>query len=114
MKLLNWILAGAAALSLSACSSEDAPNPGPGSETTTEGIYSSIYFRMPEARSEASEGEEEGKDSENRVGSIVVILADTENKFVTYAMSDNPVSKTVSTPSCSRTRKFSTTRPVTS
>lgn len=63
MKLLNWILAGAAALSLSACSSEDAPNPGPGSETTTEGIYSSIYFRMPEARSEASEGEEEGKDS---------------------------------------------------
>lgn len=90
MKLLNWILAGAAALSLSACSSEDAPNPGPGSETTTEGIYSSIYFRMPEARSEASEGEEEGKDSENRVGSIVVILANTENKFVTYAMSDNP------------------------
>ena len=95
MKYLSRLLAGALLVSLTACSSDEPT--APGGETTEPGepFYSTISFKMPTgSRSgEANEGEEVGKDYENYVGSILVILSsydETANdyKFITCAAND--------------------------
>lgn len=101
MKYLSRLLAGAILVGLTACSS-DEPVTGAG-PATDEGngekspFYTTISFKMPGARSGAvNEGEEVGLDRENKVGSILVVLAtkpdgETDYKYLTCAMNDNPV-----------------------
>lgn len=98
MKYLSRLLAGALLVSLTACSSDEPAAPGGEvAPEPAEPFYSTISFKMPESRSGAeNEGEEVGKDYENNVGSILVILATKENenaeyKYLTCALNNAPV-----------------------
>ncbi len=101
MKHLKSLMAGMAALSLglAACTSEDPEMATVMDSGTNEGsndaIYSSIRFHLPASRSTVKEGEEVGQDYENKVGSILVVLATKEGdnySYLTYALSDASVS----------------------
>lgn len=107
MKYLKFI-AGAMLLSMSACSDNDEPaggNTGGGTADNTAGFYSTISISMPPS-SRASRadnkfvGEEVGQDVENKVGSILVVVAkedatvDGGYKFVTFALNDAPITGT--------------------
>ncbi len=96
MKFLNHLLAMSLLVGLSACSSDD-PVPAPGTDGTdpaSNGFYSKVTLKLPIARSESAEGTEVGKDYENKVGSILVVLAKENDSngydFITYALSDVP------------------------
>lgn len=99
MKHLKTIAAAFLAISMAGCSQDQV---GPDTPTPPEdGIYSSIKLRMPTTRSgEKNEGTETGKDYENNVGSILVILAtkdsetDPSYKFLTFAINDAPLTGT--------------------
>lgn len=99
MKYLSRLLAGALLVGLTACSSDEpaAPGTGGGANEPTDPFYSTISFKMPGARSGvANEGEEVGKDYENNVGSILVILATKDGvsgdyKYLTCALNNAPV-----------------------
>ncbi len=99
MKYLKFI-AGAMLLSLAACTDNDEPAAGgdTGGTGSTTGFYSKISIAMPpSSRSgHTNEGEEVGKDVENNVGSILVVIAkedatDKSYKFVTFALNDAPI-----------------------
>ncbi len=101
MKHLKSLMAGMAALSLglAACTSENPEMATVMDSGTNEGsndaIYSSIRFHLPASRSIVKEGEEVGQDYENKVGSILVVLATKEGdnySYLTYALSDASVS----------------------
>lgn len=107
MKYLKFI-AGAMLLSMSACSDNDEPaggNTGGGTADNTAGFYSTISISMPPS-SRASRadnkfvGEEVGQDVENKVGSILVVVAKEDAtveggyKFVTFALNDAPITGT--------------------
>lgn len=99
MKHLKTIAAAFLAISMAGCSQDQV---GPDTPTPPEdGIYSSIKLKMPTTRSgEKNEGTETGKDYENNVGSILVILAtkdsetDPSYKFLTFAINDAPLTGT--------------------
>lgn len=95
MKYLNRLLAGALLVGMTACSS-DEPNPGTGGGSeSSEPLYSTITIAYPGSRSgEANEGEEVGKDVENTVSSVFVVLATSDDngktfKFLTSAENDS-------------------------
>lgn len=100
MKLFNKLLASVLILGMTACSS-DEPAVGGGENGGKGAFYSSLKFSFPKARSEQKEGEEIGQDYENKVGSILVIMA-TEStsgayEFVSYALNDAPINTTAAT-----------------
>ncbi len=96
MKLFKNLLAGTLALGMFACSS-DEPTGSVAPEPSGDVIYSSVKFRLPVGgRSTGKEGEEVGKDYENSVGSILVVLttkdeANGEYKYITSAINDAPI-----------------------
>lgn len=96
MKHFSKLLAGALAISLAACSSDEPKSEGNSPEPTANGVYSSLSFKLPTSRSTDKEGEEVGREFENNVGSILVILAERDAdtdpyKFVTFALNDAPI-----------------------
>ncbi len=87
----SFFLVPLLALAMSSCSSDEpavVPTPDSG-----DGFYATVNFSMPKgSRAEASVGTETGKDYENKVSSLLVVLAekvaDTDNySFITYAYS---------------------------
>lgn len=98
MKILKKFMAAGLALSFLSCSSdipvtENDNNTG----NKQDEFYSSVRFTFPKTRSESKEGEEIGKDYENNVGSILVILSTKDAtsgdyKFLSYALNDASVS----------------------
>ena len=98
MKILSKVLALGLALSLFSCASDEpvidnGPQNKPGTETTQDGFYSLVRFSFPKTRSTQSEGEEIGKDYENKVGSILVVMSTKDEtsgdyKFLSYALND--------------------------
>ena len=95
MRLLENLIAATLAVGLFACSSDEPGNGANDSPQNRDGVYSSISFRFPTVRSEASEGVEVGKNYENNVGSILVVMADKndagEYTFISYALNDAPI-----------------------
>lgn len=101
-KIFRIMLGMAAALMATSCSDTselpDAPvNPGEGGD----GVYMSVTVQMPTAsggsRSEttnngqSTDKTEDGKDYENKVSSIAVVLAKPDdNGFITWGHVDNP------------------------
>lgn len=100
--LSNCLVAIGLAVSLLSCRSDEPASSGGGETGSKDGVYSSIKFTFPKTRStrsSAKEGDEVGKDFENNIGSILVVLAqkgtgDNEYKFVSYAMNDAPITST--------------------
>ncbi len=94
MKVFNKMMALMLAAGVCSCSS-DEPAGGNTVPENKDGIYSTVSFRFPQSRSEASEGEEVGKNYENNVGSILVVMADKNDAgtytFVSYALNDAPI-----------------------
>lgn len=95
MKHLSRLLAGALLVSLTACSS-DEPTPGTGGETTaTDPLYSTITIKstLQSRSTEGNEGNEIGKDNENTVSAIFVVLAtkadDGSFKYLSFAENDS-------------------------
>lgn len=94
----SFFLVPLLALAMSSCSSDEpAPAPTPDSG---DGFYATVNFSMPKgSRAEASDGTETGKDYENKVSSLLVVLAEKAEDtapytFITYAYSgsvDAPV-----------------------
>lgn len=83
----KFFLALAATTMLFSCSS-DEPNPAPTPDADGEAFYASVKFTMPKSRSVSSVGTEVGKDEENSVKSLLVILASKDGdtyKYVSYA-----------------------------
>lgn len=95
MNIIKHLFVGALVVGLTACSSdENGGTPSP-DLNPAGGIYSTISFRVPASRSTASEGEEAGKNEENNVGSILIVLATKpadDFKFLTFALNDAPLS----------------------
>lgn len=95
--LSKCLVALGLAVGLFSCSSDDPGNVGNGGTAPKDGVYSSIKFTFPKTRSTAKEGEEVGKDFENNIGSILVVLAQKADEnsnytFVSYALNDAPIS----------------------
>ncbi len=98
MKHLKTIAAAFLAISMAGCSQDQV---GPDTPTPPEdGFYSTISFKLPTTRSTQKEGDEIGQEYENKIGSILVVLATkTEGayapdqyKFLTFAQNDAPIS----------------------
>lgn len=100
MKLYSQLMAGALLLGLWSCSADD-PN-GPDAPNNPQGdIYTQLTLQLPETRSEttangeSNTGKEYGKDYENNVESIRVILATKESdgsyKYVAKGISQNAI-----------------------
>ena len=101
MKALNLLLAGALAMGMWSCSSDEpVPDPTPGPDSKGD-VYATLTLALPGSRSEtntpggdngdypasSTNGNEVGKDYENNVDAIYVVLAQrdaTTQKF-TYA-----------------------------
>ena len=97
MKLFSKLMAVGLALSLFSCSTDEPNNSGNNTDENKDVFYSSVKFSFPQTRSESKEGEEVGKDYENNVSSILVVLS-TQNatsgnyEFLSYALNDASVS----------------------
>ena len=100
MKFFSKFLVVGLALTMFSCSS-DEPATGGGNGNDTDNnqnvFYSSVKFTFPKTRSTGSEGEEIGKDYENNVSSILVVLTTKnatsgEYEFLSYALNDASVS----------------------
>lgn len=103
MKHLSKLMSGLALLALASCASDEPAIGGDDNNAPKEGLYSTISFRMPSTRSTDMEAVEVGQDSENSVGSVLVLVTqkgtgDNEYKYVTYALNDAPITGTT-TPS---------------
>ena len=96
-RILSFLSAGLLLLA-GACSDDNLAS-GPGDENTTveekEGIYLSVNFDLPTAKSTRSytdgenssnSGTEIGKDYENTVTSVAVVLASNSNAFIAYSL----------------------------
>ncbi len=80
---------------LAACSSDIVPEPAPGpgeGEATSDGVYISLTLnpnsttRSTTTATGSSDGEEVGTDVENAVTTAMIVLADTDNRFIAYSM----------------------------
>lgn len=102
MKLCNLLLAGAMIFGLASCSSDEPVAGGTEPNPQDNGFYSKVTLKLPVAsRSTEKEGDEIGQDFENKVGSILVVLATKDEgsndyKYLTYAKSDAPTANTTS------------------
>lgn len=97
MKILSKLMAVALTLSLFSCASEEPAGGGSDPGNDDDVFYSSVKFSFPKTRSTESEGEEVGKDYENNVSSILVVLATKDGasadyQFLSYALNDASVS----------------------
>lgn len=95
MKSVKLFVAGALAMGLWSCSSEE-PNPVPVPSDSTKGdVFATITLSLPQGRSETIEpgddpsastnGNEEGKDYENNVDAIYVVLAESADAGKTFS-----------------------------
>lgn len=93
MRQFRTLLAGALALGLVSCSSEEDFSGGTTIPSEGQNVYASLTLNLPTARSQrANAGDEYGQDYENRVGSVLVVLAqkktDGTYTYVTSSLSD--------------------------
>lgn len=98
----SFFLVPLLALAMSSCSSDEPANPGGETPDSKDGFYATISFKLPTgSRAESDkDGEEVGKDYENNIGSILVILAKADKtatsyssanyEYVSYAYTDAP------------------------
>ncbi len=98
MKCYSKFFVGILSLGLLAgCSSDELTGNEPGSEqngSTTDAVYMNVAVQLPvagagtrsttEENGGSSDGEEVGKDYENDVKSLLLVLADKNNKFIAY------------------------------
>lgn len=95
MKLLSTLLAVAMIFGLAACSSDEPAGNGGTAPDNKDGLYATLKFKMPQGRSAAKDGEEVGKDYENAVKSILVVMTEQPAegqpyKFISFAYTDAP------------------------
>lgn len=96
MKHFGKLAFGAIALLLASCSSDEpiANNPENNGADDNRDFYATLNLRLPSGtRADNPAGEEFGKDYENNVGKILVVLATKdatsgEYKFLTYSETD--------------------------
>lgn len=98
----SFFLVPLLALAMSSCSSDEPAVGGGETPDAQDGFYATVSFKLPTAGSRAtgSNGTEDGKDFENNIGSILVILAkqdknataysDANYTYVSYAYTDAP------------------------
>lgn len=93
MKYLSKLLLAIAAPAMLFSCSSDEPNVLPPAPDEGAGFYATVKFTVPKTRSNDAEGVEIGKDYENKVSSLLVVLAKKENdtyKFLSSAYTGNP------------------------
>ena len=105
MKCYSKFFVGILSLGLLAgCSNDELTGNEPGSEwdgSTKDAVYMNVAIQLPVAggstRSEtgenggSSDGTEVGKDYENEVKSVLLVLADKENEFIAYGVQEGIV-----------------------
>lgn len=117
MKSWNYLLIGIFALAAFAgCSNDEPVGPDEEKPGKKESLYMSVGVALPSASGSRSQtnpgggstsGTEVGKDYENTVKSLLLVLAQTDNKYVTHSLVEglNTQNKTV----ISTTAKFDRT-----
>lgn len=98
MKHLRKLLAGCLVMGLFSCSSDEniVDNNGGNVPGVGQDVYATLTLKLPTStRSAASEGDEYGQDYENKVGSVLIVLAENtgtteapEYKYITSSLSD--------------------------
>lgn len=83
----SFFLVPLLALAMSSCSSDEPAVGGGETPDAQDGFYATVSFKLPTAGSRATgpNGTEEGKDFENNIGSILVILAEQDKNATTYS-----------------------------
>lgn len=117
MKIWKVLLAGVLASGMAVSCSDENPggeNPTPGADDT-RGLYMNVSVALPAStRSEtgenggSSDGNEVGKDYENNVKTILLVLTKTDDSFVTYGLVEG-VSTPAGKPTIVTTAKFNRT-----
>ncbi len=97
MKYLSKLLLAIAAPAMLFSCSSDEPNVLPPAPDEGAGFYATVKFTVPKTRSTDAEGVEIGKDYENKVSSLLIVLAKREGtqepytyKFLSSAYTGNP------------------------
>lgn len=82
----SFFLVPLLALAMSSCSSDEPAVGGGETPDAQDGFYATVSFKMPTgSRADNGKvGEEEGQDYENKIGSILVILASENTEATTY------------------------------
>lgn len=115
MKALNYLLAGAMTLGLWSCTSE-APNPDPVPGPDSKGdVFATLTLQLPSARSvtdttddngdypaSSNNGNEVGKDYENNVNDIYVVLAERDETTGAFTYAAKSYSSSVMNQAASR------------
>lgn len=109
-KLLCKVLSGAMLAGMTACTSEKLDGPaagGPAVDPATgisDPFYTTVKFNVPRSSGSRSgannEGDEVGRDYENKIGSILVIMATKDGndyKYLTSALNNAPVASSANT-----------------
>lgn len=106
MKYLKTVFAAGIAIAMAGCSSHNDGPDGPVPSGNEDAFYSTITLKMPGTRAEGDVtnadktdkvGEEVGKDYENKINTILLVMAtkdetatdvDKQYKFITFALND--------------------------